>query len=84
MCSVYPSQLFSLPSFEQRSGAAIKYAKAEKLVAADNLFPIINKPIFKPSLQTTFHPITTQGNESSRFLTRPQKINLYSLAECLT
>ena len=44
-----PSQLFSLPSLEQRSGAAIKYAKAEKLVAADNLFPIINKPIFKPS-----------------------------------
>jgi hypothetical protein len=60
---VYPSQLFSLPSIEQRSGAAIKYAKAEKLVAANNLFPIINKPIFKPSLQTTFHPITTQGNQ---------------------
>ena len=62
MYSVYPSQLPSLPSHEQRSGAAIKYAKAEKLVAADNLFPIINKPIFKPSLQTTFDPTKTRGN----------------------
>ena len=52
-------QIPLLPSLKQRSGAAIKYAQAEKLVAADNLIPIINKPNFKPSPQTTFQPITT-------------------------